>query len=100
MRKNLGMTEAEYLEMCRQKFHETTEEHDEKLKLKRSIQTLSKAAQKNNPDTRLFAQLPQAINTIIRCKLNIRRMESIKAADVPKATEIVNQIGNIILEGV
>ena len=100
MRKNLKMTEAEYLEMCRQKFHETDDEHDEKLKLRRGIQELSKVAQKNNPDTRILAQLPQAINTIIRCKLNIRRMDNLKAEDIPKATEIVNQIGNIILEGV
>ena len=94
--KELLVEAAKDSGICQELF----EDHDEKLKLKRSIQTLSKAAQKNNPDTRLFAQLPQAINTIIRCKLNIRRMDNLKAEDIPKATEIVNQIGNIILEGV
>lgn len=100
MRKKSGLTEAEYLELCRQKFHETTQEHAEKLKLKRRIQELTQDAAKVTPDTRLTGQLSQAVNIIIRCKLGIRRMENLKAEDVPKAEGIVNQIGNIILEGV
>lgn len=100
MQEIFKLSEEEYLEICRQKYHETKEEHAEKLQLKRRIKEVSQAVAKGNSDWLVMGQLPQAINVIIRCKLGIRRMDNLKAEDIPKATEIVNQIGNIILEAV
>ena len=51
-------------------------------------------------NSKLAWSLHEAIYTIIRCRLNLRRIAHLKIEDIPEAKRIASQISNIILEGV